>query len=448
MIPAMIAIFVLGYALIAFEHTLQINKATFAMIMCGVLWTVYTLCNPTLDLHPALLHYLGDTCEILVFLICAMAIVEHIDRYGGFNFITHKITTRHKRRLLWILAIVAFFMSAVLDNMTTTIIMVMMLRRLISDKHQRWLFAGIIVIAANSGGAWSPIGDVTTIMLWMTDHVSSSRLVANLLLPSIVSVIIPVAIAQFWVKTTGEVMAPKSSEQENRLAAEHPHLSLMMLVIGVAGLLFVPIFKTLTGLPPFMGMIISLGCLWLFTEIMIRRLNIDKNLGGRLSQTIRNIDMPTILFFLGILMAVNALQQAGILATLAQWMNTHVHEPFIMTTLIGYLSSIVDNVPLVSACIKMFGGAEALTAMQTLDPQYAQYFVQDGLFWHLLTFTAGVGGSLLIIGSAAGVVAMGIEKIPFFWYCRRITLIAMLGYLAGIALIALEHHLLPSLFGL
>ncbi|MBP5498201.1 MAG: sodium:proton antiporter, partial [Muribaculaceae bacterium] len=318
-----------------------------------------------------------------------------------------------------------------LDNMTTTIIMVMMLRRLIADQKERWLFAGIIVLAANSGGAWSPIGDVTTIMLWMAEKVSTGSLIVNLLLPSLVSVIIPVMIASRYLDD-GEVMHLKNTGTNAQMAIAHPHISKIMLCVGVAGLLFVPVFKTLTGLPPFMGMMISLGVIWLITEILITRYHIDHKLGGRVTQAVRHIDIPSILFFLGILLSVSALQQAGVLSNVAGAMNEGIHEPYSMTTIIGALSSIVDNVPLVAACIKMF------TGMVDPDPAYMAFFVEDGLFWHLLTFCAGVGGSLLIIGSAAGVVAMGIEKIPFFWYVKHITLLALVGYIAGIVLIWLE----------
>ena len=433
----MIAVFVIGYLLIALEHPLQINKATFTLVMCGALWTIYTLLSGDTEVHEHLIYYLGDTCEIVVFLICAMTIVELIDRYGGFDFITRKLNVKNKVKLMWVLVIVTFFMSALLDNMTTSIIIVMMLRRLLNDQKDRWLFAGVIVLAANSGGAWSPIGDITTIMLWMADKVTTGHLIGKLLLPSIVSVVVPTLIATRFIKN-GDVMTPKTSDRVNRLAQEHPHLSKWILGFGIVCLLFVPLFKALTGLPPFMGMIISLGMIWLATEIVIRKLRIDKILGGRVSQAVRNIDMPTIIFFLGIMMSVSALQQAGILSNLAIVMNDKFHEPFLITTLIGGMSSIVDNVPLVSVCIKMFSDASIITSM---SPDYAVNFQQDGLFWHLLTFTSGVGGSLLIIGSAAGVVAMGIEKISFGWYFKHITLLALIGYLAGIAVIALENSL-------
>lgn len=436
MIVALITVFVIGYLFIALEHTLKINKSTFALIMCGVLWSIYSFCTHDIK-EAALLTFLGETCEILMFLIAAMTIVEHIDRYGGFSFITEHIHAKNKRKMLWILSITTFFMSAVLDNMTTTIIMIMMLRRLLPDQKERWIFAGVLVLAANSGGAWSPIGDVTTIMLWMADKVTAMSLIENLFLPSIVSVIVPIAIATRWIKKEPMPKPMARREEAIQMSQEHPHISKVILILGITGLLFVPVFKTVTHLPPYMGMMLSLGVIWLVTEILITRYKIDPKLGGRVSQAMRHIDMSSILFFLGILMSVSALQQAGILHNVAGYLNDKIHEPVSIAGLIGVLSSIVDNVPLVAACIKMFD-VDTMTGAQ----QYLICFKEDGLFWHLLTFTAGVGGSLLIIGSAAGVVAMGIEKIPFFWYFKKITFIAFLGYLAGIAVIWLES-LLP-----
>ena len=434
MITAMIVIFVIGYVLITLEHTLHMNKATFALLTCGVLWTIYALLGNDPHMHEAIVNQLGDACEIVVFLIGAMTIVEIIDRYGGFSLITENINAKSKRHLLWIMCSLSFAMSAVLDNMTTTIIMVMMLRRLLSDQKDRWLFAGLIVIAANAGGAFSPIGDVTTIMLWMDEKVSSMGLIINLLIPSIVAMVVPVLIAQYSLKEGKMQTVTRMADKNPGLHERHPHLSKAMLIIGVSGLLFVPIFKTLTGLPPFMGIMISLGVIWGVTEFWVKHFKIDSKMGGRVSSALHTIDMPTILFFLGILMAVSALSEVGILNTLADEMNTNIHEPVTMTSIIGVLSSIVDNVPLVSACIKMF---ENMAPAGTTDP-YLLTFVEDGLFWHLLTFCAGVGGSLLIIGSAAGVVAMGIEKIPFFWYFKRISWLALAGYLAGILIIWLE----------
>ncbi|MFG6397491.1 MAG: sodium:proton antiporter NhaD [Muribaculaceae bacterium] len=444
MITSMIALFVLGYLMIALEHVLNVNKATFALLMSGILWAVYAMCSHDPNLSEDMVVALGDTCEIVVFLIGAMTIVELIDRYGGFNIIVHRIHAKNKRGLMWVLALVAFFMSSILDNMTTTIIMVMMLRRLLSNQKERWMFACVIVLAANSGGAWSPIGDITTIMLWMKNYVSSVDLIVNLLIPSLVSVVIPTFIATRYVKSE-PVEQLNSGDQRigYELSRHHRGLSKLVLCCGVAGLLFVPIFKSITHLPPYMGILISLGCLWLLTELIVRHYRLDGKIEGRISQVVRHIDMSTILFFLGILLSVGALQQAGILNELAHWLDRNLHEPYTINGIIGVLSSIVDNVPLVAACMNMYPVATDAMVAAAADPTYMSFFVEDGLFWHLLTFCAGVGGSLLIIGSAAGVVAMGIEKIPFMWYAKRITWLAFLGYVAGIATIWLETLIIP-----
>jgi len=326
-------------------------------------------------------------------------------------------------------------MSATLDNMTTTIIMVMMLRRLIQHKTTRWIFIGIVIIAANSGGAWSPIGDVTTIMLWMRGNITAPLLVSHLLLPCIVSVLIPGFIVTRMIK------ASKIS-QENLTVSRLPEgvgkkFRMSVLILGVAGLLFVPVFKAWTGLPPYLGIMISLGVLWVVTEIVYNHKTIVKEERKlRVSRVIHNIDLPTILFFLGILMAVAGLQSVGILSEVAQWLDTNVHEVFTITGVVGVLSSIVDNVPLVAACMGMYPVADAAVT----DP-YLSLFVHDGLFWELLTYCAGVGGSILIIGSAAGVVAMGLDKINFVWYLKKISWMAFVGYLAGIGVIYLQSLL-------
>lgn len=439
MIAILLTVFIIGYVLIASEHVLGINKATFALIMCAVLWSVYAMLGHDPNLSEDLITSLGDTCEIVVFLIGAMTIVELIDRYGGFHILVEKIHARSKRRMLWVLAFVAFFLSSILDNMTTTIIMVMMLRRMLSNQKERWTFGCVIVLAANAGGAWSPIGDITTIMLWMKNYVTSVSLIANLIIPSLISVIIPTAIATTMIANEPmEELNEQDSRSGYKMSEHHHGLSVLILICGVAGLIFVPIFKSITHLPPYMGILLSLGILWLLTELIVRYYQLDGKIEGRISQVIGSIDMSTILFFLGILMAVSALGQAGILANLAHWLNDQFHEVYIISGIIGVLSSIVDNVPLVAACMDMYPVATDALIQASADPAYTALFVEDGLFWHLLTFCAGVGGSLLIIGSAAGVVAMGIEKIPFMWYVKRITWLAFIGYVAGIVTIWLE----------
>lgn len=443
MLTTLLVIFIVGYILIASEHVLGVNKATFALIMCGALWAVYAVCGHDPNLSEDLVVSLGDTCEIVVFLIGAMTIVELIDRYGGFHIMVEKLHAGSKRKLLWILAIVAFFLSSILDNMTTTIIMVMMLRRMLSNQKERWTFACVIVLAANAGGAWSPIGDITTIMLWMKNYVSSVDLIVNLVIPSLVSVLIPTFIASMMIPDAP--MEALNSQDERKgyvLSEHHRNISILILICGVASLLFVPVFKATTHLPPYMGILLSLGFLWLLTELIVRHYDLDGKMDGRISQVVRHIDMSTILFFLGILMAVAALGQAGILSDLAAWLNESFHDAYLITGIIGVLSSIVDNVPLVAACMDMYPAATEAMIAASSDPAYMSLFVEDGLFWHLLTFCAGVGGSLLIIGSAAGVVAMGIEKIPFMWYVKRITWLAFIGYIAGIITIWLETFLI------
>ena len=443
MIPTMILLFVVGYLFIALEHKTRIDKSAVALLMAGAIWTVFSLLGNDPHIQHELVDQLGDTCEILVFLIGAMTIVDLIDSYGGFNVITDHITTRNKRKLMWLLAIITFFMSAALDNMTTTIIMVMLLRRLIANKKERWIFASVIVIAANSGGAWSPIGDVTTIMLWMRGNVTAANLIANLFLPCLVSVVIPAAIASRYVADRPAAAVSAKALASGCPECIGPRLRLFILIVGVVSLLFVPVFKSLTGLPPYMGMMVSLGFMWILTEIIYDRKrsirNMEESIQPRVSKVLKHIDMPTILFFLGILMAVGALQTGGVLTDMADWLDKNVHEVFTIAGAIGILSSVVDNVPLVAACMGMYPVADVATAAASADPAFAQSFVADGLFWHLLTYCAGVGGSLLIIGSAAGVVAMGLEKINFGWYLKRISLLALSGYLAGIAVIWLER---------
>ncbi|MDE6649908.1 MAG: sodium:proton antiporter NhaD [Muribaculaceae bacterium] len=439
MITILLVIFILGYLLIACEHVLHINKATFALIMCALLWAIYAMGSHDQNVSSVLIEALGDTCEIVVFLIGAMTIVELIDRYGGFRIIVDRIHANNKRKLMWILSLFAFFLSSVLDNMTTTIIMVMMLRRMLKDEKERWLFSCVIVLAANAGGAWSPIGDITTIMLWMKNYVSSVDLIVNLLVPSLISVVIPVFLATLSIpRIPVEPLNSQDARIGYELYEEHRNLSILILCCGVGGLLFVPVFKTITHLPPYMGILLSLGILWLLTELLVRHYQLDGKIEGRVSQVIKKIDMPTILFFLGILMAVSALSQAGILGELAAWLNETFHDVYIINGIIGILSSIVDNVPLVAACMEMYPVANDAIIAASSDPAYTAMFVEDGLFWHLLTFCAGVGGSMLIIGSAAGVVAMGIEKIPFTWYAKKVTWLALIGYLAGIATIWIE----------
>lgn len=438
MLFTIIIIFILGYACIALEHKIKIDKAATALFMFGAIWSIYSLFSGDAECGTKLLEHLGSTCETLIFLIGAMTIVDLIDTHGGFSVITDRITSRNKITLLWLLAILTFFMSAVLDNMTTTIIMVMMLRKIIPEALERWLYAGIIIIAANSGGAWSPIGDVTTIMLWMRGNVTAGNLIAYLILPCIVSLIIPVIITQRRLR--GSSILPPINNKTELPEGIGNRFSRAVLYTGVTGLLFVPIFKSLTGLPPYVGMMFSLGAMWIATEWAYdhKKRDMEEEYKNRVSKILKRIDMPTILFFLGILMSVAGLQSAGILDTAADFLDKNIHEVFTIASVVGVLSSVIDNVPLVAACMGMYPTADTATIATSLDPTYTELFVPNGLFWLLLTYCAGVGGSILIIGSAAGVVAMGLEKIDFTWYLKNIALLAFVGYVAGIAVIWLE----------
>ncbi len=441
----MIAVFATGYVFIAFENKTRINKAAVAMIMCGILWTMLMLWGGSVDpgltgdgVNAHIWNALASACEILVFLICAMTIVSLIDLNGGFDFITRRITTRNKVKLVWIIAVITFFLSALLDNMTTTIIMIMLMRKLLANYKERWVFAGLIIIAANAGGAWSPIGDVTTIMLWVRGNVTSAGLVSALLLPSIVSVVIPAVVCSRVLHgiVTARGYKDEPSKEKHYITGRE---SRRILLLGVALLVMVPVFKALTGLPPYMGMIIALGIMWILTEIMYeRRSDIPSSDQNRVSKVIHEIDMSTILFFLGILMAVSALEGVGVLGGFAAFLDGNVHNVYAINVLIGLMSAVVDNVPLVAASMGMYPVGDAAALAASVDPVYAAYFLQDGVFWRLLAFCAGTGGSILIIGSAAGVVAMGLEKINFGWYLRNFSMMALAGYLAGVAVFVAE----------
>lgn len=409
----MIAIFVIGYAMIALEHPLKINKSATAVLLAAVIWAVFALFGPGIK-DGALIHHLGETAEILFFLLGAMTIVEIIDKHDGFSIITDRITTTSKRKLLWIISILTFFMSAVLDNLTTSIVMCALLRKLVGDKNTRWFFAGMVILAANAGGAWSPIGDVTTIMLWIKGNITAGGIILETIIPSLVSLLVPVAIIGMTMK--GKLERPEKTESEETSTVTRKQ-SLIILIMGVGLLLFVPFFKTITHLPPYLGILFGLGILWITTEIMHK--NNPSNY-SRLNVTaiIQKVDVPSVLFFLGILMAVSCLNEAGHLGLLAGALN-ELGNVYVINLVIGALSSIIDNVPLVAAAMGMYP-IEATGA-----------FMVDGAFWEGLAYCAGTGGSLLIIGSAAGVAVMGMEKIDFIWYLKKISLWALVGYLAG-----------------
>ncbi len=466
MTTTLLIIFVVGYLAIALEHPIKVDKTASALLLGMVLWIVYALGADSivpvvngdhfreyLAAHPALagestahqalsyildvdiVEHLGDITQTLLFLIGAMTIVELVDVHGGFRVITDKIVTRNKRKLLWIICFTTFFMSAILDNLTTTIVMIMLLRKLIDDQKTRWIFAGAIVIAANSGGAWSPIGDVTTIMLWVKGNVTAQALICYVLIPSIISMVVPLLVISSQLKGELEPVQPQVTVDNTITASERK----TMFALGVGGLIFVPVFKTITHLPPFVGMLFVLGALWVFTEIFYNKKMLKKAQEHRLPSVIARIDMPSILFFLGILMAVAVLQSTGVLSWLAKELDASIHNVYIIDTVLGVLSSIVDNVPLVAGVMGMYPVA---------DPGavgYASHFVVDGTFWELLSYCAGVGGSILIIGSAAGVIAMGLEKISFGWYLKRFSWLALLGYLAGVGVYLLEQLIVGKL---
>lgn len=431
--------FVAGYLCIALESFTKVNKAAIALLMCVVCWTLLMI-DPS-SFYPQIVdgsvihhisevieHHLGDAGGTLFFLMGAMTIVEIVDTNGGFNFVRDAIKTRSKRKLLWRVAFMTFFLSAILDNLTTSIVMIMVLRKLVQDREDRLLYAALVVIAANSGGAFSPIGDVTTIMLWIKGVITTQGVLSEIFIPSLVSMVIPAAILSLSLKG-------KFDKSQNLVANEVSQFTKtqrkIIFWLGVGGLIFVPIFKTITHLPPFMGILLVLGVLWTTTEIFHHNTAEDDTMAKRVSDILSRIDLSTIMFFLGILMAVSVLQEVGVLTLLGEGLNdTFSGNYYVINGIIGVLSSIVDNVPLVAGCMGMYPVA-ADGAMAA-----------DGIFWQLLAYCAGVGGSMLIIGSAAGVVVMGLEKITFGWYMKKITWIVFVGYLSGILCYWLEKALL------
>ncbi|HYQ56363.1 MAG TPA: sodium:proton antiporter NhaD [Draconibacterium sp.] len=447
----MVLVFVLGYIAIALEHPLKVDKAASALIIGTLCWVIYVLgaenilhmgFSPSwaefLAAHPhasglhaahefivdyEIIHHLGEISEILFFLLGAMTIVEVVDQHEGFKIITDKIRTTNKVKLLWILSILTFFMSALLDNLTTTIVLVALLRKLIDDKQTRWFFASMVVLAANAGGAWSPIGDVTTIMLWIGGQITASSIILKIIIPSLACLIVPLIILSFRMK--GNVSRPSDDAGDTEYSTKGERI--LFLILGVAGLLFVPIFKTATHLPPYMGMLLSLGLLWVVGEIVHKNKPAEIKSRLKVQAIIQKIDVPTVLFFLGILSAVAALQSAGHLNILSTYLDEKLGNIYLIDLSVGVLSSIVDNVPLVAGAMGMYPMAEAGAT------GYSAFFVQDGAFWEFLAYTAGTGGSMLIIGSAAGVAAMGLEKIDFIWYLKKISGLAIVGYLSGAA---------------
>lgn len=445
MVSIIVAVFIVGYLCIALESVLKVNKAACALIMCVACWVLYMLdagsfiqsfhgvsvaaadVSQWVNEH-ILLSHLGDTCEILFFLMGAMTIVEVVDANGGFNFVSRRLGTTSKHQLLWRITFMTFFLSAILDNLTTSIVMVMVLRKLVSDHKDRLIYASLIILAANAGGAFSPIGDVTTIMLWIKGNITTIGVIKELFLPAVASVVVPAFLLQYKLK--GQLAPAEAPVTTDALHFSDSERSLIFW-LGVGGLIFVPIFRFLTGLPPFMGILLVLGLLWTVTELLYRsKGHVEGSTQQRVTSLLKRIDLSTILFFLGILMAVATLQETGVLAAFGRGLNdVSGGNHYLVTGVIGVVSSIVDNVPLVAGCMGMY------------DIAATGDMAQDGIFWQLLAYCAGVGGSMLIIGSAAGVVVMGLEKITFGWYMRHISWIAFVGYLAGIGIYWVEKAL-------
>lgn len=407
-------IFIIGYLAIAFEHPIKINKTASALLVGTICWTVYAISDP--DSHAIqehLSHHLASIAEILFFLLGAMTIVELIDAHQGFKIITDQISSKSAVRLLWVISFLAFFLSAALDNLTTAIVMVSLLRKIIAHADQRKFFAGVVIIAANAGGAWSPIGDVTTTMLWIGGQITAINIMKGLFIPSLISLVVP--LAAISLKLKGQQIDSKLDEEKDFAETTAKERNTMFFV-GLGSLLFVPIFKTITHLPPYMGMMLGLGVVWVVGEILHSAKDEEERKPFTASYALSRIDSSSILFFLGILLAIGCLESTGLLSNLAQSMNDSIGNQDLIILLIGLASSVVDNVPLVAATMGMYN---------------LSTFPTDHRIWEFLAYCAGTGGSILIIGSAAGVAVMGMEKIDFIWYLKRISLLALLGYFAG-----------------
>lgn len=417
-------IFSLAYVAIALEHPLKVNKSASALIGAGLLWTIYgvALNNPSV-LNLQLRESLTDTAQIVFFLMGAMTIVEVVDAHNGFEVITSRIKTTRLSGLMWMVGFVTFFLSAILDNLTTTIVMVSLMKRLLDQRDDRLFFAGIIVIAANAGGAWTPIGDVTTTMLWIGGQITTLAIMKSVFLPSLINLIVPLVVT---ARLLGDrpVIAPVRD-----VAAEldsSPFERSLMFILGLSILVLIPVFKTFTGLPPFMGILLGLGLLWMVGDLVHRKEEELRKQRLTLARALTRIDMSSVVFFIGILLAVAVLEHTHILSTIAHWLDRTVGRQDVIVLIIGLVSAVVDNVPLVAASMGMYG----------LD-QYPP----DSFLWEFIAYCAGTGGSILIIGSAAGVAAMGMEKIDFIWYVRKISGLALIGYLCGAAAYMAQYHL-------
>jgi Na+/H+ antiporter NhaD/arsenite permease-like protein len=421
MILITLFIFVVGYSAITLEQTIRINKAASALVTGILCWAVYILGSDNKDAVVHLLNQrMGEISGVLFFLLGAMVIVELIDAHDGFDIVTSRIRTTSKRRLLWLMAILAFFLSSVLDNLTTTIVIVSLLRKLIADREDRLLFAGLTVIAANAGGVWSPMGDVTTTMLWIGGQISVWPTVQLLFIPSLICLLLPVAVAA--LRLEGNVRAPEQAGTQALTSSSFERNAVFTL--GIIVLLCVPLFKTVTHLPPFMGILFGLGCMWVLTELIHSEKDEAEKGVLSVNHAIRKIDTPSILFFLGILLAISALENVGVLKALASWLASTCGDEATIGLVVGLFSAVVDNVPLVAA-------AQGMYSMQR--------YPADSFFCQFLAYCSGTGGSALIVGSAAGVAAMGLERIDFFWYLKRVSLLAVLGYFAGAAVYIIQR---------
>ncbi len=422
MILILLTIFFVGYVLITLEHTIHINKSAIALITAVLCWTILVL-NPTskdVSLE-SLGHHLSSIAEIVFFLLGAMTIVELIDAHDGFQNITEKIKTTNKTKFIWTISIITFFLSAVLDNLTSTIVMISIINKLVKEKQVKWQLLGLVIISSNAGGAWSPIGDVTTTMLWIGQQVTPLNIIKETFLASFTCMVVPTLIINYRIK--GKIdLFEKSEKNLNALSSAFDRN--LVFFIGIACLLFVPVFKTITHLPPYMGMLLSLGIMWVLTELLHSKKDIEEKGNLSVNHAIRKIDTPSILFFFGILMSIAALEQVGLLKDAATYLDQTIGNIKFIAILIGLLSSVLDNVPLVAA----------LQSMYSLDN-----YPTDHYFWEFLAYTAGTGGSVLIIGSAAGVAVMGIEKIDFFWYLKNISWIALIGFITGALVFILEN---------
>jgi Na+/H+ antiporter NhaD/arsenite permease-like protein len=417
----LIIVFVLAYASIALEHPFKVNKSSPALIGAGLLWTIYAVF--TGDVSHQLNESLSGTAQIVFFLMGAMTIVEVVDAHDGFNVITDKIKTTKMTTLLWLIGFVTFFLSAMLDNLTTTIVMLSLTRKLLGQREDRLFFAGIIVIAANAGGAWSPIGDVTTTMLWIGGQITALGIIKGVFIPSMINLVVPLAVISYQLQGKSIVSPDKGEERSGRYETT-PFERTFMFVAGISMLCAVPVFKTLTHLPPFMGILFGLGLLWLAGELIHRGKEDEEKQHLTLVSALQRIDMSSLVFFIGILLAVATLEHAHILDSLAQWLDKTLGNQAIIVSIFGLVSAVVDNVPLVAASMGMYSVTQ---------------FPPDSFLWEFLAYAAGTGGSILIIGSAAGVAAMGIEKIEFFWYARKVSFLAFIGYIGGAVAYVLLH---------